>query len=138
MLLLLCFKSCVNKDGITIIETTTNNILDFEAVGDNDERIILPGMDGINLKSETFEQSVNFYNPKENDCCFIMSLYLSDNSLLWQSDFIMPGESLNTITLNTKLKKGKYRNCRLIYQCFNITNKSPLNNGEMIIEITSN
>ena len=137
-LLLLCLKSCDNTNNEPVIDTTTNNKLEFEASSDNKKRILLPGMDGINLKSETLEQAVNFYNPRENNCCFIMSLYLSDNTLLWQSDFLMPGESINTITLNTKLKKGKYRNCRLIYKCFSVESKKSLNSGEMMIEITAN
>lgn len=118
--------------------SSANNTLDFEPNSNTQNRIMLPGMDGINLKSESLEQSVNFFNPPDNKCYFVIQLFLSDNTLLWQSDYILPGESINTITLNKKLNKGKYRNCKLIYNCFAIESKKQLNKGEVIIEITAN
>lgn len=92
----------------------------------------------MNLKSGQLNQTVDFYNPAENNCYFQISLFLSDDTLIWKSDYIAPSEHITDITLHQELLKGLYPNCRLLYECYTLDAKSPLNSGEMILEINSN
>lgn len=89
------------------------------------------------MKSGQLEQKVDFYNPDENNCLFLISLYLSDDTLIWQSDLIRPSEHITQITLKQKLQRGLYRNCRLVYDCYTLDEKNILNGGQVKIEINS-
>lgn len=136
--IILLLKSC-NDTNHTINSTvpTETNSLDFLSFGNNTNKISIPGMDGINLKSGQLNQIVDFYNPDNNNCLFKIQLYLSDNSLIWESNYIEPAEHITNITLKKALKKGTYKNCKLLYKCFTIDSKSPLNNGEVLLEINT-
>ncbi len=57
--------------------------------------------------------------------------------MLWQSGYIAPSEHISEISLNKKLHRGLYKNCRLVYDCFSLTDKSPLNSGSVKLEINS-
>ena len=89
------------------------------------------------MKSGQLQQSVDFYNPEQNACYFVLSLYLSDDTLIFQSDFLAPGEHISEIMLNQALQRGVYGKCRLVYECFTLDNKCALNTGEVILEINS-
>lgn len=89
------------------------------------------------MKSGQIQQTVDFYNPEQNACSFVLSLYLSDDTLIYQSDFLAPGEHIVEITLNQALQQGVYGKCRLVYECFTLDNKCPLNTGEVVLEINS-
>lgn len=118
-------------------ETTETNVLDFTPRNESSDSIIIPGISGMNLKSNQLEQTVDFYNPEENNCFFQISFYLSDNTLIWQSNLIKPSEHITEITLNQKLEKGLYRNCRLVYNCYTLDDKMALNSGQVKLEINS-
>ena len=94
-------------------------------------------MNGIYLKANQTKQTVDFFNPAENQCYFIISLYLSDGTLIYKSDYIEPGEKITDIELLQTLKKGVYKNCTLNYDCFTLTNKSRLNGSTVKLEINS-
>ncbi len=70
---------------------------------------------------------------------FVFSLYLSDGTLIYKSDYVKPGETLNEITLNQPLQKGLYKNCELVIDCF-LDNeaKTQLNGSIQTIEIKTN
>lgn len=138
MLIFLLFSCRGNtKTDYAIITTTQNSKLDFEPVNDEIKTIKIPGTNGINLKADSINQSVYFYNPKENNCYFVIELYLSDNSLIWRSNWLKPSESITNIELLEPLQKGIYKNCELVYNCYSLNEKKPLNNGKVKIEINS-
>ena len=113
-----------------------NKTLDF-IPAEGEERITIPGYKGIYLAAGTNQQKVDFYNPESNNCLFKISLYLSNDYLLFESDLLKPGERLNDITINLKLEKGIYKNCVLVYQCYSMDGKTQLNGSNQTIEINS-
>lgn len=136
LLLLLLLKSCHNTENAPSEQTTpTQKTLDFEPY--HDKRINIPGFSGIHLESGQLNQKVSFYNPSDNNCYFVISLYLSDDTCIYQSDYIEPGEQLTDITLSQSLEKGLYKNCRLCYRCFSLDNKTELNGSTQTIVINT-
>ena len=92
--------------------------------------IAIPGYEGISLEAGTKKQSVALNNPESNTCYFLISLYLEDSTLLWQSDYLAPGEVSENIVLSQKLEPGTYK-AVLHYDCFRMNQElSPLNGAE--------
>ena len=143
IILILCLRSCecntadvqLPIDDVTIL---TDGELDYIPFEDNKGTIQIPVVTGMSLKAFSLEQSVDFYNPKVNNCFFIISLYLSDGTLIYQSDMIAPDEHIKDITLLQELNRGKYRNCKLVYNCVALDGVTPLNGSNVVIEINSN
>ena len=112
--------------------------LDFQEYTEyKDKSIDIPCITGLNFKSGQLEQSVDFYNPDTNQCYFVISLYLSDNTLIYKSGYLEPSKHIKKINLTQELQRGLYKNCRLLYQCYTLDNKSQLNSGEAKLEINS-
>ena len=44
---------------------------------------------------------------------------------------------ISEITLYKELQRGLYKNCRLVYDCYSLNDKSQLNSGEVKLEINS-
>ena len=136
LLFAFCHKSSDKPPATT---EQTQNPLEFEEYQDyKNQSISIPGMNGIYLKANQTKQTVDFFNPEENQCYFIISLYLSDGTLIYKSDYIEPGERITDIELLQTLKKGIYKNCTLNYDCFTLNdNKSRLNGSTVKLEINS-
>lgn len=139
IILLLCLQQCGNDSPAPPAETEPNKILDFTPMEGKEEEnsITIPGTNGIFLKPNQLNQQVNFYNPEKNNCLFVISLYLSDDTLIFQSDYIRPGDQLTEITLLTELQKGIYQNCRLVYECFSMDGQTQYNGSQFSIDINT-
>lgn len=137
--IIMLLRSCgAGMETIPTDTTPPKNTLDFTPAGERqDNTITIPGMTGITMKSGQLQQTVDFYNPERNACYFVLSLYLSDDTLIFQSDFLAPGEHISEIVLNQALQRGVYGKCRLVYECFTLGDKCALNTGEVILEINS-
>ena len=139
LIVLLFLKSCggdtPNKDNNSS-NITSDKVLDFTPA-ENSKSIQIPAVTGIYMRAGELKQKVNFYNPKENNCYFVISLYLSDDTLIYKSDMLAPAESIKEITLLQELKRGIYRNCRLVYNCYSLDNKTQLNGSNVVLEINS-
>ena len=96
--------------------------------------IDIPGYEKLSFKAGLKEQSVNFLNPKENDCYFQISLLMEDGTVLWKSNIIKPGEKIHNLQLNQELKTGTY-SAIIKYDCFSIEDKSALNGAEVKIKL---
>lgn len=132
------FRSC--NDEVTPNskqDTPKTSTLDFVSADSNNNSIIIPAMNGLTFKAAEINQSVDFYNPAENNCVFVMGLYLSDSTLLWKSDYIQPSENISEITIAQPLKKGLYKNCLLVYECYSLDGKTKLNGSEIKLEINT-
>ena len=91
-----------------------------------EDTISIPGYEGLTLKADT----VSLNNPEQNTCLFIIELYLEDETMLWQSDYIEPGSVSSPIVLIEALPKGTYH-AVLRYSCFKMDGeKTPLNGAE--------
>lgn len=117
--------------------TTESKSLDFTPYNNTEDTITIPGIDGLNLKAGQLQQQVDFCNPSQNKCYFQISLFLSDGTLMWKSDYIAPSEEISEITLFEELQRGLYKNCRLVYDCYSLNDKSQLNSGDVKLEINS-
>ena len=110
---------------------TTIQKQDSELIEKNENSISIPGYEGITLKADSLKQTVALNNPAQNSCYFVITLCLEDGTMLWQSDYIKPGETSSPIVLNQPLDKGNYPNAVLQYSCFKMdSEKTPLNGAE--------
>lgn len=138
IIIILCLRGCQNDPEPEPTIPDESKSLDFVPATKNENNITIPAVTGLNMVAGQIQQTVDFYNPETNRCYFQISLYLSDDTLLYKSDYIEPSEHILDIALNQFLEKGLYRNCRMVFDCFAMDNeKSPLNSGEIIIEINS-
>lgn len=140
VILVLLFYSCQgHKTNLTedVAPTIESESLDFTPYNNTENTITIPGIDGLNLKAGQLQQQVEFYNPSENKCYFQISLFLSDGTLIWKSDYIEPSRKISEITLDKELQRGLYKNCRVVYDCYSLNEKSQLNSGEVKLEINS-
>lgn len=102
----------------------------------NEEQIQIPGYDLIRFRAGVLEQKVNMHNPEDNNCYFKLSLYLPDDTLIWQSELLEPGKAFYDIRLNQKLEAGEYNNAHLKYECFTYDEKqTPLNGADIKLTI---
>lgn len=139
VVVILLLRSCGDNPVLIPTDTDpTKGTLNFTPAGEQQNNTItIPGMTGITLQSGQLEQAVDFHNPKENACYFVLSLYLSDDTLIYQSNYLAPGERITEIMLNQPLQRGIYGKCRLVYECFALDSKNALNTGEVVLEINS-
>jgi len=104
-------------------------------VKNEEATIAIPGFETITLKADETKQEVNFHNPDSNDCYFKMTLIHSDGSPLWTSELIEPGKGMYEIELETALTAGEFQNAVLKYECFSLTDQSPLNGSEINLKL---
>lgn len=98
----------------------------------NTDTIDIPGFDTMNLKAGSTGQSVNLFNPEQNNCYFKMSILLSDGTVLWESDLVEPGRAIYEMTMDQALEAGEYQDAVLKYECFAMDpEQSPLNGSEV-------
>lgn len=94
--------------------------------------IAIPGYKSLSLKAGQTEQSVNLYNPAENECYFVMTLLLPDGTQIWKSKMVEPGKGLYEITLDQPVEAGTYENSTLKYECYRMDEElTPLNGSEI-------
>lgn len=143
MIILICSLSgCSGK-----VEQKTEK--DYSNIEMN-PNIAIPGYESLEFKAGKEKQSVDFYNPDENTCFFRISLVVKDETdtangeegnageetVLWTSDFIEPGEHVKSIKLSKELESGEYA-AILKYECFSLKDKTPLNgsNVELMLKV---
>lgn len=98
----------------------------------------IPAVTGVTLTSGATTQSVELYNPSDNPCVFVISLYLGNGQKLFQTAPIMPGESVNSVELELALKSGTYQDAVLVYDCFTADGSLiPLTRCELVVDISS-
>ena len=110
-----------------------NGELDFEERKNGG--ISIPTAQGYNLLHGQTEQEILLSNPNTNTCDFFISIYLSDGTLLYQSDRVVPGEALTKIAISQPLKSGVYRNSVIVYECYKHNTQEPLTRIEVAVEL---
>lgn len=136
--LLFTLHRCRDAPLPTPQTTTESKTLDFVPAEENENgKISIPGVTGLYLQHGQLQQKVDFVNPSTNNCYFVISLYLSDDTLIYKSDYIAPGEKITSITLLQELEKGIYKNCVLKYECFAIDDNTQLNGTQYKIELNT-
>ena len=125
LLVVLLLRSC-DKNSDTIKELLPFDELAQEWVGkqdlpngaENGGRIQVPGFSTLVFNADQKSQKVNFYNPEENNCLFLMTLYVDEGREVWKSGYVQPGRGYYDIELNETLEKGEYNNAYLLINCF--------------------
>lgn len=121
---------------------------DYSNVVEN-SNISIPGYESLEFKAGKTKQSVDFYNPDDNTCFFRISLVIKygadtangkegnvgEETVLWTSEMIEPGEHVKNIKLDKELESGEYA-AILKYECFSLKDKTPLNGSN--VELTLN
>ena len=144
ILLILLFISACAAVAIT---SNNNNVEPFKL-----PELSISGNDGFSAQSKATasisaksglafvdghsQQRVEFKNPVDNPCEFVVSLYLGDGTHLFTTKPIKPGEIVNSVNLLHDLKSGTYKDAILVYDCYS-ENGDPLTRCEFIIEITN-
>ena len=136
VILLLFLRSCKTSNDEPS-ESFVSATLDFTPSEGLTNRITIPCFAGLDFRADEHEQAVDFYNPENNICFFVVEIYLSDDTLLYQSDYIAPGDHLTSITLTHTLQRGLYRHCRMEYSCYSLDDQTPLNRALIVLEIKS-
>lgn len=100
--------------------------------------ISYPGYGELSFKAGKQKQDVYLHNPKENTCYFQMSLILSGGRVIWQSEYLEPGNAFDRIELTEALSKGAYENAVLKYDSYSITDGRALNGSSINLTIKVN
>lgn len=133
----LLFHSC--RSGETINRSTLPDVIingDDDGYTGEDDGVAINATNGIILKSGTKKQHISLDNPKQNDCEMTITIYLSDGTEVFKSDYLQPGESVGDADINVVLKSGKYRNAMILYRCFKADkNHTPITQTEIPVEI---
>jgi len=79
------------------------------------------GYEVLTFKAGEKTQRVNLHNPETNSC--YMKLTLIQDVVLWSSELIEPGGSINEISLARALGAGTY-NATLKHEFFSLDDKS--------------
>lgn len=96
--------------------------------------IAVSGFTDLKFVADSTKQSVNFYNPKENNCLMDLSIVMQNGDVLWQAENIRPDYGLYTIDLCSPLKKGEYPAC-IVARFKTIDGGTKLNSATFKIKI---
>ncbi|HPF54041.1 MAG TPA: hypothetical protein P5116_05015 [Eubacteriales bacterium] len=98
--------------------------------------IAIPGYESITIDANTTKVLVNFQNPSQNQCFFVISLILTDTGeVLYQSKWLEPGKALYEIELTRALEPGTY-NAKVKYETYALTSPyGSLNGAEVKIQL---
>lgn len=121
--------SILDFDDDAVTWDGNQNLLHQTSANNN---IAIPGFDSLVFVAGQTTQSVNIYNPEENDCLFLVELY-ADDILLWQSGYFEPGTGYYTIDLSATLDVGTYAG-RLHYSCF-LADGTALNDANVAFDL---
>ena len=115
-------------------ESPTLNFTPMEKKNSN-KAITIPTVTGIDMVAYQTNQHIIFENPKANSCLFKIRLYLSNDTLIWESDYIKPNNMIVEEELLISLKRGVYRNCRIYYDCYSLDKLQTYNGAMFEVEI---
>lgn len=142
LIVVLCLRGC-GADNKQSIDRSLPS-LDFESDnGYTPQRssvgIDIPATTGFIFTHGKTTQDTSFHNPDGNPCAFLITVYLSDGTVVYRSELIYPGESVDGIELSSVLQPGTYMNALLVYDCYELgDNPMPITRCELPIEITCN
>ena len=130
VLLALALTGCAEETG-DVVERFA------EAAPGSGVSIAIPGYEKLTFAAGQTEQAVNLINPPQNACAFVLTLTLDgdgDGEALWTGVPLFPGEAFTTVNLVRALDAGEYP-ATLRYDCYSITDASPLNGAEIKLTI---
>lgn len=107
---------------------------ELENVGrDSGGTISIPCFESLVFAANEKNQKVNLYNPEQNNCYFVITLIVGENTL-YQSKMIPPGTGFYEIELTDVLTVGEYA-ATIVYECYSIDDLSPMNGGAFHFDV---
>lgn len=85
----------------------------------SDNDVVVHATTGFSFAADSLNQEVNIENPAQNTCEFVVSIYLGDGTMLYQSERIRPGDCVTDIQITQTLKMGIYKNSVIAYRFYN-------------------
>lgn len=127
VLLLLLLNRCSNfsepksrQPGVDRIFTGAGTSGDVGYTPASSTSITLYGTNGIVIRQGAERQDVVLSNPSGNNCFLIISIYLGDGTLLYESGSIAPGFTEQIINLLCNLQCGVYRGALMVYRFYDL------------------
>lgn len=114
----------------TVVDAPTSTEM-VVAQGQEAGSIAIPGFDRMILKAGKTEQKAALFNPGENECYFVLGIYLPDGTEIFRSSKLAPGEALESIELKQPLEAGAHDGATLRYTCYAFDDLSPLNGADV-------
>ena len=105
-----------------------------EAAPGSGANIAIPGYEKLDFAAGKTAQTVNLKNPPENACTFVLTLTLEGGETLWTGKALSPGAAFTRITLSKALDAGEYP-ATLHYDCFSLSDNTPLNGADVKLTI---
>lgn len=113
--MLFCLFTMFHPNELTVDDEPWNPVIeqftDFDETTEESERkqITICGFTEWNVKAgETGNLPISLKNPEGNPCYFTFIITLEDGTVLFQSDYVPPGNEIKRITINESLEKGTY------------------------------
>ena len=110
------------RDGVIQIgepEVYENTNLGYEPVSDNNG-MVLKAVTGIRIKSDTIIQEFEIPNSSSNKYAISVFIILEDGTIIYESGFLYPGETIEEIELYESLERGTYKNSILLYKFYTV------------------
>lgn len=96
--------------------------------------ISIPCFESLVFKENQTTQKINLYNPESNQCYFVITLIVEQDTL-FKSEMIAPDTGFYEIELSKELTAGEYSGT-IIYECYSMTDLSPMNGGSFHFDLT--
>ena len=94
--------------------------------------IAIPGTTKLILGANRLSQKVNIYNPAENSCLMVFTLF-ANGKVLWKSGYCKPGDGYYEIELSKELTAGTYDGS-ILHECYDL-NGNKLNSANVQVII---
>lgn len=102
--------------------------------GSAGDSIEIPGYQSIPLAADSTQVTVDFRNPGQNRCYFVITLALEDGTQLYRSQLIPPGKGVQSITLNQPLPAGEHA-ASVRYEAYTMDDQTPLNGADIKVKL---
>ena len=129
VIIILLLRSCGSQET-----EKEQKHLDYEPIAEQ-EYINVPAVSQLVFDADALSQSLQLDN--DNMCYMEISIYLSDDTLIYKSGQINPNEHITDIELLQPLKRGRYNNCTMLYEFFSLDDNTALNSAVTTISITA-
>lgn len=97
------------------------------------ENIDIPCFEKLVFVKNDTSQQVNIYNPENNSCYMVASLFI-ENEELWKSEMIEPDKGFYEIQLNHALEAGDY-NAYILYQFYALEDLTEYNSAKVNFDL---
>ena len=96
--------------------------------GDSKNGIRIPGYGDIYFPANQKTVPITLYNPGENDCLFVFSLYINGQGPCAATELVAPGTAVTQIVLDNSLPAGEY-DLEIKVDAFDKKSSTPMNNA---------